>query len=151
MPTHETAYFPMAVEIDRCEGLCHLPNSECMPVEKETILIPVQEVKVTPVLMSSVVTIAPKCLEYKVEKHLKCKCVCKIKAEDCNAQQTFAENSCRCICKNNTSSDCEKQSKVWNPQTCRCECPPELSTICSSGFEFNDQSCTCESKQTRLE
>ncbi|RWS14569.1 Peptidyl-prolyl cis-trans isomerase D-like protein, partial [Dinothrombium tinctorium] len=141
MPSHDLHSFPMAIEIDRCEGLCYQPNHQCVPVEKETITIPVQQMKVTTIYSVGLMTAAPRCLEYKVEKHLRCKCACMISAENCGPYQEFVQSSCQCACKSNMASECIRSGKVWNAQLCRCECSQDLSRFCSSGLQFNENTC----------
>lgn len=102
-----------------------------------------------------------------VEKHTKCKCQCKVKAEvvhvnfekistkvvcfqDCTAYQEYRESECRCVCKNiDEERKCYKNSgvKLWNPDLCSCECR-EIQP-CSTGFEFDLNECRCIQSQLR--
>ncbi|XP_022252631.1 uncharacterized protein LOC111088063 [Limulus polyphemus] len=80
---------------------------------------------------------------FQLEKHEKCTCACKTKAEDCTVSQEYRPEECRCVCKNEeVRKNCQGEGRVWNNEECRCKCPTYAR--CSTGFFFNTITCRCQ-------
>ncbi len=132
-------YFPPCTRIERCGGCCAHELMTCEAIQKENInyTVTVTQYQGKPKLQykpSKVIS---------VEKHLKCKCGCRIKKENCTSLEEYEEKNCRCVCKNREeeASCLQQEKKVWNPSSCECQCVKAVP--CSSGFRFDDKNCTC--------
>ncbi|XP_076252795.1 uncharacterized protein LOC143191506 isoform X2 [Rhynchophorus ferrugineus] len=139
-------YIPECTRIERCGGCCSHVLLSCQPTETETVTFSVMKTEYT----------GNKKLKYVgkelvlVEKHTKCRCNCKVKAEDCNTYQEYIEQECRCSCKNiDEEKKCYKRSskKLWNPDLCACQC--REVTPCSTGYQFDYNDCKCVQSQVK--
>ncbi|KAK7602771.1 hypothetical protein V9T40_006745 [Parthenolecanium corni] len=136
-------YYPMCVRLEQCAGCC---NHE---------LLMCQYTKSSPVNVTIMMTkyMGNKTLKYIGKKivtllrHNECQCDCKTKAKDCRGGQIYKQDECRCVCANgNEEQQCTKQhNKLWNPATCQCAC--RNITECSSGYFFDQNSCSCRRAQ----
>ncbi|XP_076176994.1 PDGF- and VEGF-related factor 1 isoform X2 [Ptiloglossa arizonensis] len=132
-----TIYLPTCTRVKRCGGCCSHPLFSCQPVASK--------------LRNFEVTVASLddngMLNFKnnqivlVEEHTKCKCDCKIKAENCTEKQSYVEDDCRCECNNVDEASKCVNSKFWHPEHCACFCREELE--CSTGFYFDQNTCRC--------
>ncbi|XP_022166983.1 vascular endothelial growth factor A-like isoform X2 [Myzus persicae] len=134
-------YFPSCTRVDRCGGCCSHDLLACQPTKTETLHFEV--------LVSQYNGEGK--LEFKgrktvsIDRHLKCKCGCVVKEEDCGPLQTYNIKECRCKCSNEDDEEkCsdEYQLKEWNSATCKCECR-EIKE-CTSGYGFDNYTCGCE-------
>uniref|UniRef100_A0A2H8TY20 Vascular endothelial growth factor A n=1 Tax=Melanaphis sacchari TaxID=742174 RepID=A0A2H8TY20_9HEMI len=139
-------YFPSCTRVDRCGGCCSHDLLACQPTKIETLHFEV---------LVSQYNGAGK-LEFKgrktvsIDRHLKCKCECIVKEEDCSPLQVYNRKECRCKCSNEDDEDkCndEYELKQWNSATCKCECR-EIKE-CTSGFGFDTYTCRCEPLRIR--
>lgn len=139
-------YVPECTRIERCGGCCSHILLSCQPIDPETITVTVMKTEYT----------GGKKLKYigkepiLVEKHTKCKCGCKVKAEHCNVYQEYRESECRCVCKNiDEEKKCYKNGskKLWNPDVCSCQCR-EVSP-CSTNYQFDYNECRCVQSQVK--
>ncbi|XP_050299333.1 uncharacterized protein LOC126738175 [Anthonomus grandis grandis] len=137
-------YVPECTRIERCGGCCSHALLSCQATEFENVQFSVLKTEYS----SS--ENPHKKLKYvgkepiSIQKHTKCKCMCKIKAKDCNAYQDYRESECRCICKNTDEEQkCYRNSnkKLWNPDECACQC--REVTLCSTGYNFDYNECRC--------
>ncbi|KAK9872171.1 hypothetical protein WA026_016224 [Henosepilachna vigintioctopunctata] len=138
-------YIPECTRIERCGGCCSHHLLSCQPTEKQEVTFSVTK---TQYIGTSLKFVGKELVV--LEKHNKCKCDCRIKAEDCTQFQQYNKQQCRCICKNSDEErKCyrKNQTKLWDPELCRCECRDV--TPCSTGFEFDHIECRCLSKPTR--
>jgi len=139
-------YVPECTRIERCGGCCSHVLLACQPVETETVTFSVLKTEYTGGKKLKYVGKEP----VLVERHTKCKCGCKIKAEDCNSYQEYRESECRCICKNtDEEKKCYKSSlkKLWNPDICACQCRDV--TPCSTNYQFDFNECRCVQSQVK--
>lgn len=134
-------YFPSCTRVDRCGGCCSHDLLACQPTKIEILHFEV---------LVSQYNGAGK-LEFKgrktvsIERHLKCKCECVVKEENCSLLQVYNRKECRCKCSNEDDEEkCndEYELKQWNSATCKCECR-EIKE-CTSGFGFDNYTCRCE-------
>ncbi|KYB27935.1 hypothetical protein TcasGA2_TC007448 [Tribolium castaneum] len=133
-------YIPQCTRVERCGGCCSHHLLACQPETKEEIPFKVIKTQYTggkklKVLSKEVIL---------VEKHTKCKCDCKVRAEDCNRFQEYRKSECRCACTNyDEEKKCNKNSltKLWNPDLCACQCRETMQ--CSTGSYFDQNECKC--------
>lgn len=150
-------YIPQCTRIERCGGCCKHELLSCQPSKVENIPFKVYKTQYTgekklKFLGTELVT---------VEKHSKCKCLCRVKAEvclmwfqlslylfiflqDCTKFQEYKESECRCACMNHDEKKkCLKynETKLWNPDLCACQCRETM--ICSTGSYFDQNECKC--------
>ncbi|XKL61477.1 hypothetical protein PGB90_008534 [Kerria lacca] len=134
-------YYPSCTRVDRCGGCCGSELLSCQATQIQFInyTVHIFEYNGKPVLEhrgSKIVT---------VDKHIKCKCDCKIKAKDCKSlHQKYEEKKCRCTCTNREEEqNCLQQndSKVWNGSTCTCEC--RQIHECTTLYYFDENTCSC--------
>lgn len=117
-------YFPSCTRVKRCGGCCSHQLLSCQPVEIQTLTFEVQFSQnlcnkipfisqtltqrfiITSQVIKSQYTGGTK-MTYRgkdimpVEEHLKCKCDCRIKEEDCSkAFQKYDKSQCKCYCTN---------------------------------------------------
>lgn len=99
-----------------------------------------------------------------VKEHTACRCECKVREEHCSGLQEYDADECACLCRNTADLDkcervriifnnenllfmkfvkCLQQSElhVWNKSACNCRCRNPLP--CSTGYLFDQQSCSC--------
>ncbi|KAL5234634.1 hypothetical protein ACI65C_002044 [Semiaphis heraclei] len=140
-------YYPTCTRVNRCGGCCAHDLLACQPTKVETLNFEV---------MVSQYNDDGK-LEFKgrktvsIDQHLKCKCGCVVKQENCTPLQTYYPNECRCMCSNEEDRDkCnnEYSLKLWNSATCTCQCR-EIKE-CTSGFAFDYNTCGCEPLRIRI-
>ncbi|XP_030766465.1 vascular endothelial growth factor A-like [Sitophilus oryzae] len=139
-------YVPECTRIERCGGCCSHVLLSCQPVETETVSLSVMKTEYTG---NNKLKYVGKELVL-VEKHTKCRCNCKVKAEDCNSYQEYIEPECRCSCKNiDEEKKCYKRDsrKLWNPELCACQCRDV--TPCSTGFLYDYNECRCVQSQVK--
>ncbi|KAJ8926396.1 hypothetical protein NQ314_021180 [Rhamnusium bicolor] len=137
-------YIPQCTRVQRCGGCCSHTLLSCQPKEIETLTYQVMKTQYT----------GGKKLKFigkevvVVEKHISCKCDCKVKEEvftaHCNKYQEYKESECRCACTNiDEEKKCNKSGskKLWNPELCACQC--RNVTQCSTGYSFDQFECRC--------
>ncbi|XP_059480136.1 platelet-derived growth factor subunit A-like [Neocloeon triangulifer] len=137
-----TIYYPSCVRVQRCGGCCNSDLLSCQPVDIrlrnfEIIATEFKDGKFSNVRRRKVL---------QVEEHMKCDCDCKVKAEHCNTLQVYDARACRCRCVNNEDKQkCDEENKIklWDFETCLCKCR-DVSE-CSTGFYFDEKSCSCKS------
>ncbi|XP_060531913.1 vascular endothelial growth factor A-like [Cylas formicarius] len=139
-------YIPQCTRVERCGGCCSHVLLSCQPTKTDTVTFQVMKTEYT----------GAKKLKYVgkelilVEKHVSCKCHCKVKAEDCNTYQEYREGECKCVCKNlDEEKKCAKSSskKLWNPDVCACQCREIMP--CSTGYTFDFNECRCIPAQVK--
>lgn len=137
-------YYPSCTRIERCGGCCNSELLTCQPTKTETIVL--QVVK-TQYAGGKKMKFAGK-ERIPVEKHLACKCQCKVKESDCSSNQIYNRGACRCECKNNADrTNClADDTRYWDANTCMCRCRMDLrsSESCSTGFFYSEETCGCE-------
>ncbi|KAL0272697.1 UNVERIFIED_CONTAM: hypothetical protein PYX00_005569 [Menopon gallinae] len=88
---------------------------------------------------------------FPVQRHTKCRCLCRKQPEDCHPSQVYNESSCSCECTNQDAErKCKAQrqnNKIWNKDICSCQCREELE--CSTGLYFDTTTCRCEVRRGR--
>lgn len=112
-------YFPSCTRVKRCGGCCSHQLLSCQPVEIQTLTFEVWSSEIYAInllftysthiqfqVIKSQYTGGTK-MTYRgkdimpVEEHLKCKCDCRVKEEDCNkAFQKYDKSQCKCYCTN---------------------------------------------------
>ncbi|CAH1710408.1 unnamed protein product [Aphis gossypii] len=140
-------YFPSCTRVDRCGGgCCSHDVLACQPTKIEKLHL---EVFVSQYNRAGN-------FEFKgrktvsIERHLKCKCKCVVKEENCSPLQVYNRKDCRCECSNkDDEKKCNGELKQWNSTTCKCEC--RKIKECTSGFEFDNYTCRCEPIRIRKE
>ncbi|KAJ8973905.1 hypothetical protein NQ317_004175 [Molorchus minor] len=141
-------YIPQCTRVERCGGCCSHSLLSCQPKETETLSYQVEPL-LRPFFIGyeNEIHWQGKKLKYigkevvLVERHVSCKCDCKVKEEDCNNYQEYRESECRCACTNlDEEKKCFKSvKKLWNPELCACQCrdvaqctPPATHSIRST-------------------
>jgi len=145
-PENETdptmVFFPSCTRVRRCGGCCSHKLLSCQPTEVQSHAFEVIKSQYTG---GTRLTYRGKELQI-VDEHLKCKCDCKIREEDCNPQfQRYDKSQCKCYCTNiDDQHKClqQKDLKIWDSSSCTCSCR-NSQTICQTGFHFNDNICDC--------
>jgi len=133
-------YYPTCTRVNRCGGCCAHDLMACQPTKVDTLNF---EVIVSQFNGTHFSFVDRKIVS--IDQHLKCKCECIIKQENCNSLQNYYHDECRCVCSNEEDHDkCIKENdlKLWNPATCTCQCREIIE--CTSGFGFNYNTCGCE-------
>lgn len=134
-------YQPMCLQIERCGGCCAHELFRCVPALKRNASRKIVSLRYPHAgadffEFEKVSTI-------KIERHIRCKCQCKIQPEDCTVHQVYLKDSCRCACpKANGLLKC-KPPQIWNEHDCRCRCPDQDD--CSTGTYFDPRVCRCRS------
>ncbi|KAK9498204.1 hypothetical protein O3M35_004069 [Rhynocoris fuscipes] len=151
-PDLNSFYWPSCIRIERCGGCCTQNELlSCQPVEKVIINYQVGIREVELGIHHSRDHYSQKKVIVPVEKHIRCKCDCRIKKEDCPRLQEYKKESCACVCTNrDEKAKCEDDAsnKTWDPHSCTCNCLEEKE--CQSGYIFNKHSCSCEAQRTRI-
>lgn len=79
----------------------------------------------------------------QLEVHDECRCMCKVKADDCNPlTHRYREDLCNCECINSDQEqDCRSMGpdKFWDTESCMCKCRHQIH--CSSGLRFSHDTC----------
>ena len=87
----EFHYYPFAVKLDRCVGICNirndLSNNVCVPNKTGSLNLRVLNM-IAGINESKTLT-----------KHCSCECKCKFDVTKCNSNQWWNDNKCRCLCK----------------------------------------------------
>ncbi|XP_054088144.1 uncharacterized protein LOC105212013 isoform X2 [Zeugodacus cucurbitae] len=132
-------YFPKCTRVKRCGGCCSSQLMSCQPVETETINFQVVPFEVA---TGNRMRLYGKEIVV-VEQHTKCKCDCRIKAEDCKQYQRYLPDRCTCECTNDDARQkCYEQThKFWDETECRCVCRDSQS--CTTGTIFDESQCAC--------
>ncbi|XP_047121298.1 vascular endothelial growth factor D-like [Schistocerca piceifrons] len=136
----EVAY-PSCTRIERCGGCCGHSLLSCQPTDSEIVnfQVYITEYRGGDLLQQQRKEVV------SVERHLKCKCSCIIKEEDCNKLQKYIPNECACTCQNTDEEEkCTNQQniKLWDPHECSCKC--RNTRECTTGFFFDPDSCSCQ-------
>ncbi|EDO47017.1 predicted protein [Nematostella vectensis] len=77
---------------------------------------------------------------------IRCKCVCNpYHIPRCPSRQEWHSDVCKCGCKR---GGCKMKTKVRNPHTCRCVCPPNQPR-CLSGWKRDRRDCECKLRDRR--
>ncbi|KAK2587278.1 hypothetical protein KPH14_003008 [Odynerus spinipes] len=133
--------YPSCVRVKRCGGCCAHALFSCQPVATE-----IRNIEVTVYDISA--KLLPVCKDKEiiaVEEHTQCKCDCKIKEEHCNKKQIYEKDICSCVCTNTDEEQkCRSNNhiKLWDGDRCTCLCR-ELQD-CSTGYYFDQNSCSCQ-------
>ncbi|XP_071452503.1 uncharacterized protein [Hetaerina americana] len=133
-------YYPTCTRVERCGGCCSHDLLSCQPTQTETINFQVVVTQYGG--MSNLKYIGKEIVP--IEQHLKCKCNCVVKKEDCNKFQEYRDRECRCVCVNYDDEDkCnnESEKKLWDARECTCKCREEKE--CSTGFYHDEKTCSC--------
>ncbi|XP_026812220.1 vascular endothelial growth factor C-like [Rhopalosiphum maidis] len=140
-------YYPTCTRVNRCGGCCAHDLMACQPIKVDTLNF---EVVVSQYNEAGKFDFVGRKI-VSIDQHLKCKCGCVVKQENCTPLQTYYPDECRCMCSNEEDRDkCieENDLKLWNPATCTCQCR-EIKE-CTSGFGFNYNTCGCEALRQRI-
>ncbi|CAC5359762.1 unnamed protein product [Mytilus coruscus] len=131
--------YPPCTRIERCSGCSSADLLVCEPIETEMVslmvlkfILPQQES--TEYLLNGTE-------EVRVERHLKCHQLCRVKATDCNQDiHKYLQSDCRCVCK--VRQTCASSKHIWRESKCMCEC---VQTKQCRGFaSFNESTCECD-------
>lgn len=134
-------YQPMCLQIERCGGCCAHELFQCVASLKRNATRKIVSLRYPHAgadffEFDKVATI-------KVERHVRCKCQCKVQPEDCTSHQVYLKDNCRCVCpKGNSMLKC-KPPQAWNERDCRCRCPEQDD--CSTATYFDPRVCRCRS------
>ncbi|XP_064636435.1 uncharacterized protein LOC135493236 isoform X2 [Lineus longissimus] len=146
MPVDRDPYviiWPACTPVPRCGGCCGNPMLVCAPTLAEKMTLKVLKVRYR---------IGTSNFEYQkfddvvVEKHLACKCQCRVQPYDCNSRQYYHEPSCSCKCKREyMTAGCYDRRKVFDEKSCECVCAHR--EMCDDGYFFDENICRCISKK----
>jgi len=152
-------FFPSCVVMKQCGGCCAHTGTSCTPTEEEEKKVTLKKTKFmggSKLQNQGEVTVT-------VKEHKKCRCQCKKSASDCNSLQKFISNQCRCECQNFGDQEaCTKVSsllfslklhhfisqpkqnptKLFDNKSCSCLC--RETKECTTGWEFDQDSCACQ-------
>lgn len=148
VPDHSPhdVYFPSCTRMDRCGGCCSHDLLECAPSKSE--MVELQVLKTRYLGPPSNRFDSGELVTIELEKHLECECQCRVKASHCQSDiQVYRPNECRCECKNQDEARNCIGDKIWDPNTCSCICREYRE--CSTGFNFNLNTCMCEAGRPR--
>ncbi|XP_012254141.2 platelet-derived growth factor subunit A-like isoform X1 [Athalia rosae] len=138
-------YFPSCTRVPRCGGCCGHILYSCQPTATIT-----RRFQVLVAEMNHVTGTTYKRKEIvPIEEHTKCRCQCKVKAEDCNERQVYNPRECRCACSNvDEETKCQRNNatKRWDVDSCTCQC--RGSHECSTGAYYDHSSCSCKNLGT---
>ena len=120
-------FYPGAVMLSRCIGLCNNKTKEimrCSASETSELELEVfNSIKnENEILM--------------ITNHTECICDCVHTADVCYKTQKWNNETCHCMCDEKEKCNLGYQ---WNPQFCYCEC----DRICSRRMYLNESSCDC--------
>ena len=105
--SQEFHYYPFAVKLDKCIGICNtfndLSNKVCIPNKTEDLNLSVFNI-ITGINKSKTLT-----------KHISCECKCKFDGKKWNLNQWWYNNKCWCQCKKHNISE---KDYIWNSTTC---------------------------------
>ena len=108
---------PSCVRINRCGGCCATDLLECLPTNETPVNVSVTLSR----MMSGNIPKLEGTRVVTVYKHEACACQCKIKKENCTADQYYDEDNCQCICRNESEKgECSEKGLSWLPKTCAC-------------------------------
>ncbi|XP_046394881.1 uncharacterized protein LOC124162403 [Ischnura elegans] len=133
-------YYPTCTRVERCGGCCSHDLLSCQPTVTE--IINFQVVVTQYGGMSNLKYIGKEIVP--IEQHLKCKCNCIVKREDCNIFQEYRDRECRCVCVNfddEEKCNADSEMKIWDPRECTCKCREVKE--CSTGFYHDEKTCRC--------
>ena len=120
-------FFPGAVMLSRCNGLCNNKTKEVMGCRaSETSQL---KLEVFNFMKNENETIL-------ITNHTECTCNCVYSVDVCNKNQKWNNESCHCTCEEKEECNLGYQ---WNPQFCYCEC----DRICARRMYLNESSCEC--------
>ena len=132
-------YYPTCTRIERCGGCCSHELLECQPVQVSSVRMKVIRTEFSggefKYAGDEIVTL---------ERHDKCACDCRVKAQDCNEAQVYLPHECRCMCKNiNAEHVCNSRpmDRYWDPKECKCRCKNVHE--CSTGMIYDHGLCRC--------
>ncbi|CAG9864443.1 unnamed protein product [Phyllotreta striolata] len=139
-------YLPKCTRIERCGGCCNHKLMSCQPNNTETVSLQVIKTQYT----------GGKRLKFlgkqiiPVERHLECKCACRVKAKDCLPHQHYNAVRCACECSNrDEEGKCYRDSdiKYWDHKHCACRC--NFVMECTSGSFYDHNECRCKRPPAR--
>ncbi|XP_052129947.1 vascular endothelial growth factor C isoform X2 [Frankliniella occidentalis] len=134
-------YLPGCVEIERCSGCCYDDRRlSCQPTKTELVPLRVRKYSWTDKKTNKEIV--------HVEKHLECRCGCIKQAKDCNSLQEYNPKECSCKCGNEDERQKCKgfNNKRWDDVDCRCVCRAYPAEGCTTGLEFDLNTCSCTAK-----
>ena len=134
--SQEFHYYPFAVKLDRCVGICNtlnnLSNKVCVPNKTEDLNL-------------SEFNMITRINESKtLAKHISCECKYKIDGRKCNSNKWWNNDKRRCECKKHNI--CEKDY-IWNPASCSCKNSKYLANIMDDSVITYDE--ITESSKTK--
>ncbi|XP_044728639.1 balbiani ring protein 3-like [Chrysoperla carnea] len=118
------------VILPRCSGNCDDQETSCMPVKHQ----------ITKVKKKIWIEESQKKFVVELVMHEGCECGCDIKAEDCNSNQVYNEDSCSCRCNKDKVKCTEYMTLDEGECKCICHMKPDA---CSYGTEFYPDICQC--------
>lgn len=141
-------FIPKCTRIERCGGCCSNKLLACQPTETATISVQVIKTQYTGTGAKKLKYLGKEIIP--LEKHLKCKCSCKIRAEHCLPNQQYRSSQCRCVCANKDEEQkCSRDPdrKYWDFQACTCKCRYVME--CSTGSFYDHNECRCKNTPKR--
>ena len=135
-------FFPKCVRVLRCGGCCDISDRmACTPTK-----ISYRDVKRAKIRIKRSPAISATSQTIQVEVHEECRCMCKVKEENCNPDiHVYQPELCKCTCNNQQDAiACRNMApvKIWDNDQCKCKCRDVKH--CPSGTEFSHDTCNCE-------
>ena len=135
--SQEFHYYPFAVKLDRCVGICNtlnnLSNKVCVSNKTEDLNL-------------SKFNMITRINESKtLAKHISCECKCKIDGRKCNSNKWWNNDKRRCECKKHNIWE---KDYIWNPASCSCKNGKYLANIMDdSVITYDEITESCKTKQ----
>ncbi|VVC33746.1 Cystine-knot cytokine,PDGF/VEGF domain [Cinara cedri] len=133
-------YTPSCTRVTRCGGCCGSNLISCQPTQVETLNFPVKILE-----YNGTHFVFKEKKNVTVPQHVACKCDCTIK--HCKPSQMYNPKGCNCICNNTEDQykcNAERDTKMWDSDSCSCKCRKVENDNCTTGSEFNNNTCGCE-------
>lgn len=132
-------FWPMYVEIHRCQGKHFSPNPKnmkCMPTKTG-----IEKLKYR---VTSYQTGNP--IDLTIDNHTACSQQCVVSQANCTPYEHFKAGECGCTCNITKASEGQALCKPpfsWQQNGCNCVCPKPADTNCGEKRQFNTDLCQC--------
>lgn len=131
---------PSQTVVARCSGTCYSPNHSCHPTKSK--MVDIESIVVSTNFGEGFWN--TQCTIFQVRQDQECGCSCEVSPEDCTVDQDYDPQACQCVCKNLELRNSCGKNKSWDENTCSCLCKSSLTSICTTGYVYDDiDECGC--------
>ena len=124
-------FYPFIIKVNKCSGSCNDIND---PYARICVPDVIKDLNVKVFNLMSRTNVAK-----FIERHEKCKCICRLDAIICNNKQKRNKNKCRCECKKLIDKGMCNKGYTWNPSNCECKC--DKSCDVGEYLDYSDFKC----------